>query len=73
MYEDRIVIDPSVRHGKPIVKGTRVPLEIILGSLAGGMAIEEIVGEYDLQKVDVLAALAYAARVIAGEEITAYA
>ena len=73
MYEDRIVIDPAVRHGKPIIKGTRVPLEIILGSLAGGMEIVEIVKEYDLQKEDVLAALAYAARVIAGEEITAYA
>ncbi len=68
MYEDRIVIDPAVRHGKPIIKGTRVPLEIILGSLAGGMDIVEIVREYDLQKEDVLAALAYAARVIAGEE-----
>jgi uncharacterized protein (DUF433 family) len=73
MYEDRIVIDPAVRHGKPIIKGTRVPLEIILGSLAGGMDIVEIVREYDLQKEDVLAALAYAARLIAGEEITAYA
>ena len=73
MYEDRIAIDPAVRHGKPIIKGTRVPLEIILGSLAGGMEIDEIVREYDLQKEDVLAALAYAARVIAGEEITAYA
>ncbi len=73
MYEDRIGIDPAVRHGKPIIKGTRVPLEIILGSLAGGMEIVEIVKEYDLQKVDVLAALAYAARVIAGEEITIYA
>jgi uncharacterized protein (DUF433 family) len=73
MYEDRIVIDPAVRHGKPIIKGTRVPLQIILGSLAGGMEIEEIVKEYDLQKEDVLAALAYAARIIAGEEITAYA
>jgi uncharacterized protein (DUF433 family) len=73
MYEDRIVIDPAVRHGKPIIKGTRVPLQIIIGSLAGGMEIEEIVKEYDLQKEDVLAALAYAARVIAGEEIAAYA
>jgi len=73
MYEDRIVIDPTVRHGKPIIKGTRVPLEIIIGSLAGGMEIEEIVKEYDLQKEDVLAALAYAARVIEEEEITTYA
>jgi uncharacterized protein (DUF433 family) len=39
----------------------------------GGMEIEEIVKEYELQKEDVLAALAYAARVIAGEEIIAYA
>jgi uncharacterized protein (DUF433 family) len=73
MYEERIAIDPAVRHGKPIIKGTRVPLEIILGSLAGGMAIEEIIKEYDLQKEDVLAALAYATRVIAGEEISVYA
>lgn len=67
MYEDRIVIDPAVRHGKPVIKGSRVPLKIVLGSLAGGMAIEEIVKEYDLQKEDVLAALAYATRLIAGE------
>ena len=73
MYVDRIAIDPAVRHGKPIIKGTRVPLEIILGSLAGGMEIVEIVKEYDLQKEDVLAALAYAALVIAGEEISVYA
>ena len=73
MYEERIAIDPAVRHGKPISKRVpRVPLEIILGSLAGGMPIEEILKEYDLQKVDVLAALAYAARLIAGEEIAAY-
>jgi uncharacterized protein (DUF433 family) len=73
MYEDRIVIDPAVRHGKPIIKATRVPLQIFLGSLAGGMEIEEIVKKYDLQKEDVLAALAYAALVIAGEDITSYA
>jgi uncharacterized protein (DUF433 family) len=73
MYEDRIVIDSAVRHGKPIIKGTLVPLEIIIGSLAGGMQIEEIVKECDLQKEDVLAALAYAARIIASEEITTYA
>ena len=65
MYEDRIVIDPAVRHGKSVIKGSRVPLEIVLGSLAGGMAIEEIVKEYDLQKEDVLAALACATWLIA--------
>jgi uncharacterized protein (DUF433 family) len=70
VYEDRIAIDPAVRHGKPIIKGTRVPLEIILGSLAGGMEIDEVVREYDLEKEDVLAALAYATRLIAGEKST---
>ena len=61
MYEDRIVIDPEVRHGKPIIKDTRVPIGVILGSLAGGMDIDEITKEYDLEREDVLAALAYAA------------
>ena len=73
MYEDRIAIDPAMRHGKPIIKGTRVPVEIVLGSLAGGMQIDEIAKEYDLEREDVLAALAYAARMIAGEEIGVYA
>lgn len=72
MHEDGITIDPAVRHGKPIIKGTRVPLEIVLGSLAGGMDIAEIAREYDLQKADILSAVAYAAQVIAGEKITGY-
>lgn len=66
-------LDPAVRHGKPIIKGTRIPVEIILGSLAGGMEIVEIIMEYDLEREDVLAALAYAARTIAGEEIGTHA
>jgi uncharacterized protein (DUF433 family) len=32
MFEDRIIIDPEIRHGKPVIKGTRVPIDIILGS-----------------------------------------
>jgi len=38
----RIVIDENIRHGKPVIKGTRVPIDIILGSLAGGMSYQEI-------------------------------
>ncbi len=73
MYEDRIAIDPAIRHGEPIIKGTGVPVELVLGPLARGMEIDEITKEYDLEREDVFAALAYAARMIAGEEIGVYA
>jgi len=73
MYEDRIVIDPEIRHGKPVIKGTRVPVDIILGSLAGGMSVEEVAKEYGITKEDVLAAIEYAAKIVANEEIKEYA
>ncbi len=69
MYKDRIVIDPEVRHGKPIIKNTRVPVDIILGSLAGGMSIEEVMDEYGIEREDVLAAIEYATNIVAKEEI----
>lgn len=56
MFEKRVIIDPEIRHGKPIIKGTRVPIELILGSLAGGMDIEDIAKDYDIKKEDVQAA-----------------
>ncbi len=73
MFEDRIIIDSEIRHGKPIIKGTRVPIDIILGSLAGGMEIEEVAGEYGVKREDILAAIEYAAKVVAKEEIIVHA
>ncbi len=73
MFEGRIVIDPEIRHGKPVIKGTRVPVDIILGSLVGAMKIKEIAQEYGIEKEDVLAAVEYAAKIIAKEEVRAYA
>ncbi|MDD5473450.1 MAG: DUF433 domain-containing protein [Candidatus Methanoperedens sp.] len=73
MFEKRIIIDPEIRHGKPILKGTRVPVEIILGSLAGGMEIQQIADEYGIKKEDVQAAIEYATKIIAKEEIGVYA
>ncbi len=67
----RIVVDPAVCFGKPIVEGTRVPVELVLGKLAGGMAIEAVCQEYELTREDVLATLAYAANTVATEEIRA--
>ena len=69
MFEDRIIIDPEIRHGKPVIRGTRVPVDIILGSLAGGMEIEEVAEEYGVKREDVLAAIEYAAKIVASEEI----
>jgi uncharacterized protein (DUF433 family) len=65
----RIVVDEKIRFGKPVIKGTRVPVELVVGKLAGGMNFEEVMREYDLTKEDILAALDYAAKVLAQEEI----
>ena len=73
MFEKKVIIDPEIRHGKPIIRGTRVSVDIILGSLAGGMAINEIAKEYGIEKEDVQAAIEYAMRIVAQEEISVYA
>ena len=65
---DRIAIDPEIQHGKPIIRGTRVPVARIVGGLAGGMTREEIIREYAVSAEDVQAALAYAAELIEAEE-----
>lgn len=69
MYEDRVIIDPGVRHGKPFIKNTRVPVDIILGSLVAGVTIEKIMEEYGLEREDILAAIEYATKIVAKEEI----
>jgi uncharacterized protein (DUF433 family) len=65
---ERIVIDPAICHGKPIVKGTRVPVAIIVGSLAGGMSFEQVATEYDVTPEDIRAALAYAGKLVEQEQ-----
>lgn len=64
---DRIVIDPSIRHGKPVIKGTRVPVHRIIGSLAGGSEPNEVCEEYAITDADLRAALAYAEELIEHE------
>lgn len=67
----RIVVDEKVRFGRPVIQGTRVPVDLVVGKLAGGMSIEETCEEYELAREDVLAALAYAARTVADEQVRA--
>jgi uncharacterized protein (DUF433 family) len=66
-----IVVDPSVRFGRPVIKGTRVPVEIVLGQLAAGLTVEVVAEEYGLTRDAVLGALRYAAERIASEEVRA--
>jgi len=58
---NRIVLDPAIHHGKPVIFGTRVPVTTVVGSLAGGMTFEEIQREYDLSIDDIRAALRFVA------------
>ena len=66
---ERITTNPKIMHGKPVIKGTRVPVDVILGSLVGGMAYEEIEKEYGIKKSGVLAVISYASSLVRGEEI----
>jgi uncharacterized protein (DUF433 family) len=61
---ERIIVDPKIQHGKPIIRGTRVPVARIIGSLAGGMTRDEVIKEYGIIPEDIDAALAYAAELI---------
>lgn len=66
--DERIVIDPDIQHGKPVIRGTRVPVTRIVGGLAGGMTKEEIMREYEVTEEDIWAALNYATELIEAEE-----
>lgn len=68
MMHDRIVIDPAIQHGKPVVRGTRVPVARILGGLAGGMTPADVCQEYDIKEDDLRAVLAYAATLIEADQ-----
>jgi len=61
---NRIAIDLEIQHGKPVIRGTRVPVTRLVGGLAGGMTMEEIIREYEVVVEDVLAALNYTAEII---------
>jgi uncharacterized protein (DUF433 family) len=54
----RIVIDERIQHGKPVIRGTRVPVARVIAELAGGMSREDLMKEYGLTLEDISAALA---------------
>ena len=70
-WQDRIAIDPEIMGGKPVIKGTRVPVQVVVGSLAGGSTVREVCEGYRVTEEDVRAALAYAAEALGQERLYA--
>ena len=69
-WRDKIVIDPNVLLGKPIIKGTRIAVEFVIELLARGWSMEKIFEEYDhLTKDDIQACLGYASEILKSEKI----
>ncbi len=67
--EERITVDPKIMVGKPVIKGTRIPVYLILNLMAHGQSIKEIIEDYpELTKEDVIAAINYAALKVKYEE-----
>jgi uncharacterized protein (DUF433 family) len=67
---ERVVINPRIMGGKPVIRGTRIPVELILRKLGAGMAPEAILADHPrLRLEDIRAAQAFAADYIADEEL----
>ena len=64
---ERIVIDAAVCHGKPVVRGTRTPVTVILNALAGGDSYEIVQSDYGITADDIRACIAFASREV-GEQ-----
>ena len=69
-WQQRVVADPAVHHGEPCIRGTRIPVRIVVGSLADGYSTDQIIAEYpQLTREDIQSALAYAAEVLHQESL----
>jgi uncharacterized protein (DUF433 family) len=71
-WQERIIIDPEILVGKPVVRGTRLAVEFIIDLLAHGWKEEEILQNYPgLTREDIQACLAYASAVLHAERVYA--
>lgn len=71
LYQERIITDPRILAGKPVVKGTRIAVDLVLEELSHNPDIAELLAAHpDLSRTDVQACLAYAKNVVTGEEIS---
>jgi len=71
-WRGRITSDPHILVGKPVIKGTRISVDLILGWLANGWSVDDLLASYPhITREDVLAALAFAAEMLREEEYIA--
>ena len=71
-WKDRIEVNPAVLVGKPIIKGSRISVELILDRLADGWSMEDVLSSYPhISKEDVLAALSFASELFKEETFVA--
>jgi uncharacterized protein (DUF433 family) len=69
-WEEKIVIDPSILVGKPVIRGTRIAVEFIVDLLAQGWSEEEIMRNYPgITKEDIAACLKYASHILKSEKV----
>lgn len=66
-----ITADPSVRFGKPVIRGTRVLVDAVVARVASGMTVKDVAQEYGITEQDVYNALRYAALRLAEEQVWA--
>ena len=68
-WRERIVVDPSTRHGEPCIKGTRVPVSVVVGSVADGDTPQQIIEAWpQLTGDDIKAALKFAAEAVSNSD-----
>ena len=72
-WQEFIHVNPEILQGTPVVRGTRVPVQIVVGSLSAGMTVPDVCEEYVLSETQVLACLAYAADMLGRERVYALA
>lgn len=70
-WQDYIVVDPTICHGKACIKGTRIMVSVILDNLAAGLSLDEVLHSYpSLSREAVQAAIAYAAELAREHVVT---
>ena len=70
LWSARVITNPAVMAGKPVIKNTRIPVDLIVRMVAQGLTEDAVLAEYPrLKRADIRAALNYAAAIVANEDV----